>query len=341
MPMLILGTKMPSITSTWSQSAPPASKASRLRCFHIRIRAKIDHYVTGKTIQKIREMDVGKELFFDLAEENCYGALIQRLETGYRVAIRTITAHMANYVAELAIKMPHFFGEALGTGSAALPDVYRSKEELTRARLRYNRAVRYQNAMSAYFAVTAGKLSRDSMMELTGCIHPILDCAVKFLRPNGINLSVKQTTLSAVASGSPSALRFAVASMLSIAAENTADGRLRAETRYADEDFAIHLTFEPAIEESVLKKLLECYYGGELLDSAYRDVCFDLLLLQMLSETMGWKFGVTRAGCANDLLALTLYIPLSEEKTPALSLPFDPMPLLEVSFANLLLREEK
>lgn len=311
------------------------NKASRLRSFHIRLRARIDSYATKKAAEKIKRMAVGEELFFELTEENCYGAVIRKLETGYWVAIRTITAYMAKYVAELAMKLPHFFGE-----QAPCKEAMTAREETTRARLRYNKVARYQNAMAAYFTVTAGKLTKDSNVELTGCIHPILDCAVRFLRPNGVNLSMKQTETPATAEGSPSVIRFITSAMLNIAAENNADGRVRAETRSLDGDFVLHVTFEPDIEDEVLEKMLDCYYGGELLESAYRDVCFDLLLIQMVSEKLGWRFGVTRTGCADGLLALTLYIPTNEE-APALSCPFDPMPLLEVAFAGLLLPDEE
>lgn len=309
------------------------NKASRLRSFHIRMGARIDGYATKKAAEKIRLLEVGEELFFDLTEENCYGAVIHRFETGYWVAIRTITAHMANYVAELAMKLPNFFTEALGQSASIHPS---SKEELTRARLRYNRVARYQNALAAYFAVTAGKLTRDSVVELTGNVHPILDCAVRFLRPNGVNLSVKQTDRFATAAGSAGLIRFAAATLLSIAAENTADGRVKAETKTMDGEFVLRVTFEPDLDDDTLSKLLTCYYGGELLESAYRDVCFDLLLIQMVAERMGWKFGVSPVGCASDLLALTLYIPTEEKEAPALNCPFDPMPLLEVAFSGLI-----
>lgn len=315
------------------------NKASRLRSFHIRLRAKIDSYAGKKAAERIRQMAVGEELFFDLTEDNCYGAVIHRFETGYWVAIRTITAYMAKYVADMAMKLPGFFGEDPCAIYAAAGDCA-SKADVTKARLRYNRVARYQNAMAAYFAVTAGKLSRDSTVELTGCVHPILDCAAKFLRPNGINLSLKQTEASASAKGSPANLRFAAAAMLSVASENTADGRVRAETRKLEGEFIFHVTFEPEIDDEVIKRLLECYYGGELLESAYRDVCFDLLLLQMVAEKMGWRFGVTRAGCTDGLLALTLYIPTTEEEAPALCCPFDPMPLLEVALSGLILPED-
>ena len=315
------------------------NKASRLRSFHIRIRARIDSYATKKASERIREMAVGEELFFDLTEENCYGAVIHRFETGYWVAIRTITAHMAKYVADLARRIPGFFGESMDAFHAA-SDRYASKEEITKARLRYNRIARYQNAMAAYFAVTAGELTQGNALELTSCIHPILDCAVKFLRPNGINLSVKQTVRSATAMGNAGAIRFAAAAMISVAAENTADGRIRAETRQLEGKFALHITFEPALPEDVTERLLECYYGGELLESAYRDICFDLLLLQMVSEKMGWKFGVTKSGCTDGLIALTLYIPTTEEASPGLNCPFYPMPLLEIAFARLLSPKE-
>lgn len=309
------------------------NKASRLRSFHIRTGARIDSYATGKAAERIRLLEVGEELFFDLTEENCYGAVIHRFETGYWVAIRTITAHMANYVAELAIKLPKFFAETLEQGASMLGC---SKEELTRARLRYNRVARYQNALAAYFAVTAGKLTGDSAVELTGNVHPILDCAVRFLRPNGVNLSVKQTEGFATGVGCAGVIRFATATMLSVAAENTANGRVRAETTLLDGEFVLHVTFEPALGDETLAKLLTCYYGGELLESAYRDVCFDLLLLQMIAEKMGWKFGVTPVGCAGELLALTLYIPMEEEEAPALNCPFDPLPLLEVALSGLI-----
>lgn len=317
------------------------NKASKMRSFHIRVRARIDTYVSGKTAKKICDMAVGEELFFDLTEDNCYGALIHRFETGYCVAIRTITAYMAKYVAELAMKMPLFFADENGRLRQPYTDNYVSKEEVAAVRLRYNRVLRYQNALAAYFAVTAGKLDRSGTVELTECIHPILETAVRFLRPNGVNLSVKTTEDKGVAKGSSSLIRFAVSILLSVAAENTTDGRIRAETRRLKDELAMTITFEPAMEDEAVKKLLGCYYGGKLLDSRYRDVCFDLLLVQMVTEKLGWKCAVTQAGCTDGLLSLALYIPLMEEAVPALRYPWDPSPLLEVAFSRLLFPEER
>jgi hypothetical protein len=179
-------------------------------------------------------------------------------------------------------------------------------------------------------------LSRDSAVELSGCVHPILDCAVRFLRPNGIRLSVKETEGTLVARGNPGMIRFAVSAMLSVAAENSADGRVRAETRILNGEFAFHVLFEPAMEEKALEEFLSCYFGGKLLDSDYRDACFDLLLIQMISEKMGWTFGVSRTGCTDGLLALTLYIPEETGMIPTLQTFFDPLPLLETAFARLM-----
>lgn len=312
------------------------NKASRLRSFHMRLRARIDVYVTKKAAERIAEMAVGEELFFDLTEENCYGAVIRRFETGYCVAIRTITAYMAKYVSDLALKLPSFFAETVDQRTENLCRSSCSPKELTEIRRRHNRVLRYQNAMAAYFSVTAGRLSRDSAVELSGCVHPILDCAVRFLRPNGIRLSVKETEGTLVARGNPGMIRFAVSAMLSVAAENSADGRVRAETRILDGEFAFHVLFEPAMEEKALEEFLSCYFGGKLLDSDYRDACFDLLLIQMISEKMGWTFGVSRTGCTDGLLALTLYIPEETGMIPTLQTFFDPLPLLETAFVRLM-----
>ena len=316
------------------------NKASKMRTYNIYVRSKIDRHISRKMIAEIKAMEPGDELFLDLELENTYGAILHRFREGYCLAIRTITAYMMKYVAELATKLPKFFSSVDNQIINLRMAQFRTPDELVAVRKRHNQVLRYQTSMATYFALTSGKMSKSTVSEISMPINNLIEGAVRILRPNGIVASTKLHEMFAFVNGSADLARYAVATMISVAAENVAHGHFRIETRAMEGDFIVLISFEHMMDEELLRGFTSEYYCGDLLSGAYADAFFDLLLIQMLSEVCGWRFSVGISGLYNNLLALTLYIPITHDEPFLLNSPPDSMPLLEIQLANILAKQE-
>ena len=316
------------------------NKASKMRTYNIYLRSKIDRHVPRKMVADIKNMEPGDELYLDLELENTYGAIIHRFNKGYCLAIRTITAYMMKYVSELAMKLPKFFSNVDNQIVNLRMAQFRTPDELVAVRRRHNQVLRYQTSMATYFALTSGKMKKGSISEISMPINNLIEGAVRILRPNGIVASTKLHEMLAFVEGSADTIRYAVATMISVAAENVARGHFRIETRSMEGDFIILVSFEHMMDEELLRGFTSEYYCGDLLSGPYADAFFDLLLIQMLSEICGWKFSVGISGLYNNLIALTLYVPITHDEPFLLNSPPDSMPLLEVLLSNIIGKQD-
>lgn len=312
------------------------NKASKMRVYNIHVRSKIDRHISRKMVNEIVKMNPGDELFLDFELENTYGAIIHRFTEGYCLAIRTITTHMMKYVSELAMKLPKFFSDVDNQIVNLRLAQFRTPEEMAKVRKRHNQVLRYQTSIATYFALTFGKMKKDGISEITTPINNLIEGAARILRPNGVVASTTLQERFAFVNGSADMIRYAVATMISVAAENVAHGHFRIETKSVEGDFVILVSFEHMLDEELLRGFTSEYYCGELLNGPYADAFFDLLLIQMLAEVCGWKFTVGIAGLYNNLLALTLYVPITYDEPFQLNSPPDSMPLLEVQLANII-----
>lgn len=302
----------------------------------VHVRAKLDKYISAQDRKRVMELKVGEEIFVDLFFDSAYGALVMRLENGFLVALRNITAHMMRYVAELNIKLPTFFSNVVGQIESLRLATIHSKDELRRVRRQYYKAIRYQTCLAHYFENTSGKYRRETVSEVTTPIKTMLDVAVNKLRPNGIDLYIHMQNENSFVKASAEDVRYAVATLLSVAAENTYDGRIRIESASLEGEYLFKIIFEPRVDEQTYKGILSGYYGGEMLQSVYGNTFFDLLLVQMLAEGNHWNFNIKEDGCSRGVLGMFLYIPLSDEKPLDLNCPPDSLPLLEIMLVNVL-----
>lgn len=312
------------------------NKASKMRTYNIYVRSKIDRHIPRKMISDISSMEPGDELFLDLELENTYGAILHRFREGYILAIRTITAYMMKYVSELAMKLPKFFSNVDRQIVNLRMAQFRTPDELVTVRKRHNQVLRYQTSIATYFALTSGKMPKGNISEISMPINNLIEGAARILRPNGVVASTNLHEMFAFVNGSADLIRYAVATMISVAAENVARGHFRIETKSMEGDFIVRVSFEHMMDEELLRGFTSEYYCGDLLSGPYADAFFDLLLIQMLSEVCGWKFSVGISGLYNNLLALTLYVPITHDEPFLLNSPTDSMPLLEMQLVNIL-----
>lgn len=131
-------------------------------------------------------------------------------------------------------------------------------------------------------------------------------------------------------------VRYAVATLLSVAAENTFDGRIRVESRTIENNYLFKIIFEPRVDDLTYDGMLAGYYSGDLLQSVHGNMFFDLLLVQMLAEGSCWDFCVEEEGCSRGVIGMSLYIPLSEVEPLLLNSPVDSSTLLDTMLVNVL-----
>ncbi len=312
------------------------NKTVNTRLIPIRIHSRIDRYLSKHDRQKLIDLPIGQEIFVDMQMPDSYGAIVLRQKDGYCLAMRNITAHMIRHISDMAIHVPSFFGDVENQICNLRLATFRTPEEMRLVRRNYNRALRYQAEIATYFRITAGKLDHDTISEISTPVNTMLDCATKLLRPNGFRLSVLKTEAPVFARAAADDVRYAIATLLSIATENLRDERLRTECHILEGEYLISVTFEPLFDDQTYQGILSGYYREELLDSPYRNMFFDLLLVQMLAETSRWRFSVTEAGCSKGVLCMILAIPLAEQQPLMLNSPPDSMPLLEMQLVNVL-----
>ena len=302
----------------------------------VMVRARIDKYVSKNNQKRIIALEIGEEIFVDLFYEPAYGAIICRIENGYLMAIRNITAHMLQYISKVMKAIPPFFGNMTGQIESLRLATYQSREEMVKVRHQYNKVLRYQTALARYFDTVSGKEHRNDVCEITTSMNHLLDEAARKLRPNGVDLRLRQTFEHIYIKASSDDLRYAAACLLSIAAENTYDGRIRVESMAIEGEYMFRIVFEPRVDDMTYDGILGGYYGGELLSTAHGHVFFDLLLVQMLAEKCGWYFSVTEVGCSRGVLSFSLFVPIAEEEPFALNCPPDTAPFLEMMLVNVL-----
>jgi len=302
----------------------------------ILVRARIDKYVSVQDSKRIIDLKVGEEIFVDLFFEPAYGAIICRIENGYLVAVRNITAHMMQYIRRLTGQIPPFFGNIGSQIESLRLATFRSRDEMTKVRHQYYKVMRYQTALAYYFENIAGRDKRESVCEITTSMNNMLIDAANKLRPNGVDLVLHQPSKYIYVKASADDLRYAAATLLSIAAENTYNGRIRVESMALEGDYMFKIIFEPRVDDLAYDGMIKGYYGGELLGTAYGNVFFDLLLVQMLAEKSGWNFSVTEIGCSRGVLGMSLFIPTVGEEPEMLNCPPDTSTLLEMMLVNIL-----
>ncbi len=302
----------------------------------IMVRAKIDKYISNQDKKRIMALDIGEEIFVDLFFEPAYGAIICRVENGYLLAVRNVTAHMMQYIRNIIKNMPSFFENIEGQIESLRLAAFRSREEMVKVRHQYYKVLRYQNAVARYFENIAGKNTNDEICEITTSMNNLLNEAATKLRPNGVALSLRQPSHNVYVKASPKDLRYAAACLLSIAAENTYDGRIRVESTTFEGEYMFKIVFEPRVDDQTYDGMLGGYYSGELLSTMHGNVFFDLLLVQMLAEKSGWNFSVTEVGCSRGVLGMTLFIPLDREDLTILNSPPDTSSFLEMMLVNVL-----
>lgn len=144
----------------------------------IHLRAKLDKYISGRDCKRVMELSVGEEIFVDLFFDSVYGAFVLRLENGYLLALRNVTAHMMRYVSELAIRIPSFFCNVEGQIENLRLANIRSQEEMKRVRHQYRKVIRYQISIAHYFESTSGRYKRDRISEIVTPVKLLLDTAI-------------------------------------------------------------------------------------------------------------------------------------------------------------------
>jgi len=302
----------------------------------ILVRARIDKYISVQDKKRIIDLQVGEEIFVDLFFEPAYGAIVCRIENGYLVAVRNITAHMMQYIRKITSHAPTFFGNIGSQIENLRLASFRSREEMTKVRRQYYKVMRYQTALAYYFQNIAGRNKRESVCEITTSLNTMLTDAANKLRPNGVDLVLRQPTNFIYVKAAADDLRYSAATLLSIAAENTYNGRIRVESMSLEGDYMFKIIFEPRVDDETYDGMIEGYYGGELLGSVHGNVFFDLLLVQMLAEKNDWHFSVAEIGCSRGVLAMSLFIPIVGEEPEMLNCPPDTAPLLEMMLVDVL-----
>lgn len=309
------------------------AKPSRLA---VRVRSRIDNYISVQDKKRIIALKVGEEIFVDLFFEPAYGAIICKVANGYLVAVRHITAHMMSHITKIAKYIPPFFSNIMGQIESLRLATFQSREEMVKVRHQYFKVLRYQTTMARYFEYIAGKYSRDKVCEISTPMLNLLNEAAAKLRPNGVDLSLHVMLENVYVKASSYDFRYAVASLLSVAAENTFDGRIRIESTVIEGEYLFKIVYNPRVDDQTYDGMLEGYYGGELLNTIHGNLFFDLLMVQMLAEGSGWKFSINEVGCSRGVLSMSLFVPLAEEDPSLLNCAPDSQALLEMMLVNVL-----
>ncbi len=312
------------------------NKLTQSKLFPLNRRMRLDKLITKRDRERVNALKVGQETFISISTLDSYGAMILRQEDGYCLALRNITAQMMSHVSDLATRLPSFFGDSEEQICALRLSSVQTQEEMIKVRQKYNRALRCQTGLATYFRVTSGKVDKDSITELATPVNALLEYARKVLLPNGTHLKNKLREGTVYALANSDDFCYAVATVLSVAAENLYGNLIYAETHVMLDEYTVSIRFEPNFDEETYRKVLSRYYREDVLCGPYRNMFFDLLLVQMLAEASGWQFRVTSSGCSDGMLSMTLAVPLSPACPPMFHSAPDPMPLVEMQLVEVL-----
>ncbi len=312
------------------------NKLTQCILFPLNRRMRLDKLITKRDRARVDNLKIGQETFISISTMDSYGAMILRQEGGYCLALRNITAQMMSHVSGLATRLPSFFGDSAEQICALRLSSVQTQEEMIKVRQKYNRALRCQTELATYFRVTSGKTDQDSISELVTPVNALLEYARKALLPNGTHLHNKLREGTVYALANADDFCYAIATVISVAAENLYGNMIYAETHVMIDEYTVSIRFEPNFDEETYRNVLSRYYREDVLCGPYRNMFFDLLLVQMLAEASGWQFRVTSSGCSDGMLSMTLAVPLSPERPPMLFSAPDPMPLVEMQLVELL-----
>lgn len=302
--------------------------ASRL--VPIRMKSLLDRYLSSTDRKRIAELSIGEEMLIDLPPLGSHGAIIQRHPNGYWIAIRDLTVHLLSSIQVRGENTPSFFDVVEKQMQSLYTDGDFLTEDQRILRRNCRQLLRCYIEIASYLHYTVEKFASDEISEVTTPINGLLNCAKKLLRPNGFRPSIRSVEQPVYVCGSSDEIRYAVATMITSAAEHLRDKQnFSIHCSVLEREYLVSILFEPLLGGELYRTLLSGRYEDGL-SSPYANLFFELLLLRKTAEANGWRFSVVNAGLSEGFLRMTLALPITDERPLLLNEAPDSMPLLEL-----------